>query len=351
MKLLAACTGLLLAVGALYPSATLAESLNQPVADPLDRPAMARSDIGTAMLAGVSGNDDYVVAVGERGWIFVWKLSEEEWTQAEVPVSVLLTNVAVEDGNNVWAVGHSGVILHSEDGGKRWTKQLDGNDLAMLMARSASTPEAEQDAEYLVAEGADKPLFDIAYNRAGANMLAVGAYGMALKLDRSEDEWEAIKYELPNPMGAHLYDIDVFNESVLIAGEMGLILFSEDKGETFESIVSPYEGSFFGGCLLSETSFLVFGLNGNVFHTGDAGENWQNLELGTEASITACAVTRDQVILTGQSGEIFHSADHGRTFRGVEINADAPILDLLPLEEEKVLVVGMRGKQIIEVAK
>ena len=70
-----------------------------------------------------------------------------------------------------------------------------------------------------------------------------------------------------------------------------------------------------------------------------------------EASITACAVTSDQVILTGQSGEIFHSADHGRTFRGVEINADAPILDLLPLEEEKVLVVGMRGKQIIEVAK
>ena len=351
MNLLTRCTGLLLAFGALYASATLAGSTDQPVADPLDRPAMARPDIGNAMLTGVAGDDDHIVAVGERGWVFVRNGDDDQWVQADVPVSVLLTNVALAGGNTAWAVGHSGMILHSGDGGRHWTRQLDGNDLAALMARAASTPEDERDAGYLVSEGADKPLFDIIHNSAGANTLAVGAYGMALKLSDGEDQWKAIKYELPNPMGAHLYDVDVLNESVLIVGEMGVVLFSNDKGETFNAVTSPYQGSFFGGCLLSETSFLAFGLKGHAFYTVDAGENWDSVDLETEASITACAATPDRVILTSQSGELFLSTDQGRSFRKAENNADAPILDLLPLEGDRILVVGMRGKQVIEVAQ
>jgi len=48
------------------------------------------------------------------------------WHQAKVPVSVTLTAVSFGTPAKGWAVGHSGIVLHTEDGGETWVKQLDG---------------------------------------------------------------------------------------------------------------------------------------------------------------------------------------------------------------------------------
>ncbi|MEN1451047.1 WD40/YVTN/BNR-like repeat-containing protein, partial [Pseudomonas aeruginosa] len=60
-----------------------------------------------------------------------------EIQQAQVPVDVLLTSVHFPDANNGWAVGHDGVVLHSTDGGKTWSKQLDGSAISALMLKWA----------------------------------------------------------------------------------------------------------------------------------------------------------------------------------------------------------------------
>ncbi|EMJ9304725.1 hypothetical protein V8B18_005843 [Pseudomonas aeruginosa] len=97
-----------------------------PLVDRLERaarisPLASESPLTDGQLVG-----DYLVTVGGSGHVLL-RSPSGEIQQAQVPVDVLLTSVHFPDANNGWAVGHDGVVLHSTDGGKTWSKQLDGS--------------------------------------------------------------------------------------------------------------------------------------------------------------------------------------------------------------------------------
>ena len=60
--------------------------------------------------------DTFVVIVGERGHVLVSE-DGEAFTQKAVPTQSTLTATTVV-GDNIWAVGHDAVILHSSDNTK-----------------------------------------------------------------------------------------------------------------------------------------------------------------------------------------------------------------------------------------
>ena len=338
---------LLLCLG-LGANPSFAQSFDSTVADPLDRPAMERKAIGSAMLTSVTEAEGRWVLVGERGYIFTRSGVEDQWTQAEVPTSVLLTSVLMVSSDHGWAVGHSGVILATANGGRSWQKVMDGVDGADITAQSALTEQDRRDAEFLKKEGADKPLFDIASIGDANALLTIGAYGLAYVSSDSGASWESIKYQLPNPMGAHLYDVDSLADTVFIAGEMGTILRSTNGGKDYESVESPYDGSFFGLCMLSPENVIVYGLKGHAYTSSDGGDHWQKSTIASEASINACTVIGKDVYLGNQAGEIFLSKNGGKTFSFVDAAHLGPILDLHTLSDQKLLAVGMRGQQAVD---
>jgi photosystem II stability/assembly factor-like uncharacterized protein len=137
-----------------------------------------------------------IVAVGERGIILLSDDNGKRWQQADVPVSVTLTAVRFADARNGVAVGHAGVVLTTSDGGTGsacWTanswppspcKPPRPPPARALRRR----PAAARDAERLVADGADKPLLDVCllpHNR----ILAVGAYGLAFASEDGGRTW------------------------------------------------------------------------------------------------------------------------------------------------------------------
>ena len=71
-----------------------------------------------------------------------------------------------------------------------------------------------------------------------------------------------------------------------MAAEAGMIYRSDDGGETWTELPSPYEGSFFGTLPLDGDTVLVFGLQGHLFRSEDAGESWTPVETGTTAMLT-----------------------------------------------------------------
>ena len=107
-----------------------------PLVDRLERaarisPLASESPLTDGQLVG-----DYLVTVGGSGHVLL-RSPSGEIQQAQVPVDVLLTSVHFPDANNGWAVGHDGVVLHSTDGGKTWSKQLDGSAISALMLKWA----------------------------------------------------------------------------------------------------------------------------------------------------------------------------------------------------------------------
>lgn len=235
---------------------------------------------------GVTGR---LLAVGERGGIFLSDDQGASWRAARTPSTATLTAVRFVDGQRVLAVGHDAVVLRSEDGGENW--QL-----------VQSEPEAEE------------PLLGLWVDASGKGF-AVGAYGRFLATTDGGSTWEARALEA-NPEALHFNAVlGLRDDRFLIAGEAGTLLRSDDGGETWQALESPYDGSFFDALALSDGSALVFGMRGHVFRTEDGGDSWTEIDSGVQSSLFGGRVLGDgRLVLVGQSGVVLVSADQGRSF-------------------------------------
>lgn len=230
-----------------------------------------------------------LVAVGERGGIFVSDDRGTNWRAAVSPNTATLTAVRFIDGQRVLAVGHDAVILRSEDGGDNW--QL-----------VQSEPEAEE------------PLLGLWVDASGQGF-AVGAYGRFLATSDGGSSWAARVLDA-NEEALHLNTVLALGGGrFLIAGEAGTLLRSEDGGDTWHALESPYAGSFFSALALSDGGALLFGMRGHVFRTEDGGDSWTEIDAGVQSSLFGGRVLADgRLVLVGQSGVVLVSADQGRSF-------------------------------------
>ncbi|UUZ74005.1 YCF48-related protein [Polaromonas sp. P1(28)-8] len=249
---------------------------------------MTPKALGAATLA-VTRAGKRLVAVGERGTVLLSDDHGARWKQAQVPVQATLTTVRFTDEKTGWAAGHLGVILRSIDAGATWHKQLDGIQaaaLALQAAQGTGDAKAIANARRLVEEGADKPFFDLEFIDAQRGF-AVGAYGLMFTTVDGGKTWAAVGPRLPNPKSLHLYGLRAHGNTLLIAGEQGLLLRSTDGGASFSALESPYKGSFFGLLHTAGDVWVAYGLRGTAYRSTDAGTHWEKLDTGLPMAVGA----------------------------------------------------------------
>ncbi|OEC34452.1 Uncharacterized protein SAMN05216600_11755 [Pseudomonas cuatrocienegasensis] len=316
---------------ALLPAVALADDAAPPRSPAvLAQPALISAKAPRSVLLAITRAGERLVAVGERGIIVLSDDNGGSWRQAQVPVSVSLTAVQFVDAEQGWAVGHLGVVLRSQDGGQSWHKQLDGTQaaqLALASARAGGDEKRLKDAEWLVADGPDKPFLDL-YFSDRRNGYIVGAYGLILRTRDGGDSWQPWMAHLDNPQGLNLYAIRHLDGALLIAGERGLLLRSRDDGASFQALASPYEGSFFGLLTTRRGGVLAYGLRGNAWWSTDQGDSWQALPTGVESALSAGLELSDgRLLLASQSGELLFTTperlqvEHQRTHEGATVAA------------------------------
>jgi photosystem II stability/assembly factor-like uncharacterized protein len=240
-----------------------------------------------SLLLDIAAVGERVIAVGERGHALVSENAGSNWTQAQVPTRSMLTAVAMVDARHSWAVGHDAVILHSADGGNVWTRQF-------------FAPEKQT------------PLLDVWFADS-VHGLAVGAYGLVLETHDGGKNW---KRRIISEEEPHFYAItEGANGTLYVAGEFGSLFRSRDRGKTWQSLGSPYKGSFFGALAHSGGALLVFGLRGNLYRSEDSGQKWRRVETGTTASLMSGTELADgAIVIVGLSGTVLVSRDEGRSF-------------------------------------
>ncbi|NQD93133.1 glycosyl hydrolase [Pseudomonas sp. CrR25] len=299
-----------------------------------------------SVLLSIAHAGDRMVAVGERGIILLSDDSGQSWRQALSPVSVTLTAVQFVNADQGWAVGHLGIVLHSADGGETWTRQLDGIGAARLMmeqAKQSGNSKAVKNAEWLVADGPDKPFLDVAFIDQSTGFIT-GAYGLIFRTRDGGKTWLPWAQHLSNDSGLHLNGIVAKGKNVFIVGERGLLLRSSDGGDTFEVMESPYEGSYFGALSTSAGDVLIYGLRGNAFLSRDSGESWQKAAIETDAAISSAAQMRDgSVLLVSQAGEVFISRAGSNSFENLPWRGAGSVSDITETPAGELLVVGLQG--------
>lgn len=271
----------------------------------MDRPAVTVRSPERSVLLGAALAGDRIVAVGERGIVALSDDGGHHWKQASTPTSVTLTGVRFLDEKRGWAIGHGGVVLATQDGGVRWTRQLDGRRAAQIVldaARASGDARRIAEADRLAADGPDKPFLDLVIDEK--RVLVVGAYGLAMASLDGGLSWSSWTARLPNPKGLHLYAVRQRGDTLLLAGEQGLVLISQDGGQTFRRAETPYKGSFFAAELLAEPAgMLLAGLRGNAIRSHDGGANWTPIASPAPVSITATAIdAQGKVLAANQAG-------------------------------------------------
>ncbi|WP_460156831.1 WD40/YVTN/BNR-like repeat-containing protein [Pseudomonas sp. S2_H10] len=325
------------------------------VGDTLDTPAMQAPQAKSAVLLDLARAGARLVAVGERGIVLLSDDNGVSWRQTAVPVSVSLTAVQFIDANTGWAVGHAGVVLVSHDGGEHWAVQLDGlraAQLELVAARqqlpSANDQEAAaarvQTAERLAGEGADKPFLAVQFVDARHGLI-VGAYGLAFRTDDGGVTWQSIMGNIDNPMGAHLSAITQQGQHWFLAGEQGYLARSDDAGQSFTQLESPYTGSFFTVQMRDDGVLLVAGLKGNAFVSSDLGQSFQPAPVTMPVSFSDAIRTDDgQLLLVNQSGALFRTDNPpGAMLKPIGKPLGKPVSSVIQAADGSLTLAGFTG--------
>ena len=271
------------------------------------------------LLDGASAGSRLVV-VGERGHVLVSTDGGLKWKQARVPVRALLTAVHMHDERLGWAVGHDAVILRTEDGGASWE-----------VAHHAPKEE--------------RPLLDVWF-RDEQNGFAVGAYGYFLATSDGGRSWK------PRTIDKDDFHLNALVPAgpgrLFIAGEAGSIYRSDDGGDTWRKLASPYEGSWFDALALDAERLLLFGLRGSMYRTENGGASWTRVRTSTKATLTGAVRLKPGLLLvTGFEGTLLVSRDGGRSVSTDEafkpLTSRLGISKALALPDRRVLLLGEFG--------
>lgn len=316
-------------------------SVAAPVGDALQRPALQVKQPERSVLLALARAGAPLIAVGERGVIVRSEDLGKTWQQVPSPVSVTLTMVRFADAQNGVAVGHGGTVLTTQDAGLSWQLRLDGKQLAAIALRDASDNTQRTNAERLAADGPDKPFLDVLLWDA-RRMLVVGAYGLAYFSPDGGSTWHSWTTRLPNPRAMHWYVARRAGDTVLLAGEQGLLVRSDDDGKTFSALETPYRGSWFAGEIQPGGRITLAGLRGNLWQSQGAGSHWSAVPMPGPASITASAQTSNGDLLVGtQSGQVLR-LQNGRVLPLHKAPLPMPAA-ILPMADGRVLTAGVAG--------
>ncbi|XOV77934.1 MAG: WD40/YVTN/BNR-like repeat-containing protein [Aestuariibacter sp.] len=255
-----------------------------------------------SLLVDIVAENDRLIAVGERGHLLISNDAGDSWEQKSIPTVSMLTAV-VSLGDNIWAVGHDSVIVSSDDGGDTWSRQQ-------------YLPEIQ------------RPLLDVLFFDQ-SHGVAIGAYGAFFRTQDGGESWareyhvslldpydqeyleelkeedEAFYQQELAAIMPHLNRITQEGEQLFLAGESGLLAYSDDKGLSWQRLEPGYMGSFFDITLLDNGGILAAGLRGNLYESDASFENWQNVKTGTTATFNSIVKLNNQkYLMVGNNGTL-----------------------------------------------
>ena len=314
--------------------------------DVLHAPAQKSALASQRILNGAALAGNRVVVVGQRGHILYSDDRGSTWTQASVPVSVDLVAVHFPTAQKGWAVGHSGVVLATSDGGATWVKQLDGRAAAQTMIDYYEKHEADgallSEAKRFADDGPDKPFLDVWFDDENVGYV-VGTFNLVFRTDDGGRHWVPWFDRTDNPKRYHLYAVRRVGDDLYAAGEQGIVLKLDAKAQRFRAVRTPYDGTYFG-ITGKPGGVLLFGLRGNAYRTTDGGASWQKVDTRIPVGLTGGAVTPEgRIVLVSQAGHVLVSSDSGSTFAPLVADRPVPAAAVVALGAKSIIVAGPRG--------
>ncbi len=269
-----------------------------------------------SLLIALDGVGNTVWAAGAYGHILKHS-SPGIWNQSKVQARVLLTAIQMFDSSTGCAVGHDAIIVCTDDGGNNWSRVYEDKNHAA-------------------------PLLDVMFLSA-YEIIAVGAYGYYRVSGDGGNNWleglinEEHDFHL-NAIGHDLHGL------LYIVGEAGHIYRSKDRGLTWHTLSSPYEGSFFDVLVWGDGQVAIAGLRGRIYYSRDKGESWSRISTNIKTSLNSLIRLRNgQLMGVGHTGNIVIVDKDYRQSHLYQLKERFDIADAYEYESNHVILVGENG--------
>lgn len=180
----------------------------------------------------------------------------------------------------------------------------------------------------------------------GHRVVAVGEQGIILTSDDLGESWQ--QAAIDQRRGSALTGVAVLAAERLVAvGHDGWILRSEDGGRHWQEmridneLAEPLLGVWAGDA----NHVLAFGSYGKFFASSDGGRNWQARELPVDGyHLNGMDGAADgRLMLVGEQGTVLRSADGGQNWEALPAFYKGSLFGVVRLSAERWLAYGMRG--------
>lgn len=216
------------------------------------------------------------------------------WTNQYTGATSSLNDISFADTSNGWAVGFSGTIVHTTDGGASWGSQTAPNGGTLNGVYSVNANEC----------------WAVAGNETIIHTSAGGA------------NWE-IQHEGSGASSGYLQDILFVNaDTGWAVGSDRLVLYTDDGGATWTEQNSSNSGGFEAIAAGDAQNLWAVGDDfdggstvGLILHSSDGGNSWQEQDSGLEESLYGvCFVDNTHGWAVGNGGSVIATSDGGATW-------------------------------------
>ena len=121
---------------------------------------------------------------------------------------------------------------------------------------------------------------------------------------------------------------------LVVAGERGIVLLSDNNGESWRQAMVPVSVTLTSVHFLNERDGWITGHSGILLHTADAGETWSKTLDGSQIAQTVLNAELERAAGPGQLAE---------ARRLVADGPDKPLLDVCFLSQQRGFIIGAYG--------
>jgi photosystem II stability/assembly factor-like uncharacterized protein len=298
-----------------------------------------------------------LVAAGWRGLVVYSDDEGRTWRQADVPVSTDLVSLSFPTPAQGWAVGHGGVVLHTQDGGATWSTQVHGSALSTLTERhfaekpsldSPAVQRAVTQAKQATKRNATPSLLDVYFESEKVGYV-VGTFNSIFRTDDGGKTWTPWMDRTDNEQELHFNAVRGHASGIYLAGEQGTVWRMAVGSNRFIASRTGYAGTLFG-LTIDDAQIVAFGMRGSILRSGDQARTWARVQAGSRAGICAGrALPGGEIALAAQDGSLALSRDGGRSFSNVRPSVPMPYFGMTVVDAQRVALAGAAGVRLEKV--
>ena len=274
-----------------------------------------------------------VITSGAEGWLKKSDSFGKNWEQVLASTSnsdYLFSIKYLPQSKTLLAGGPPGVVFRSEDNGDTWEKVLEAEEASDGHFHTLITDPKREIGVALASPGrlrysldtgktwqftnadTSSHLYNGEANPETGTILAIGQNSI---VQRSQDGGLWQKTELLGDESLQAITFNPYTNTWFIGGEGGALWRSMDDAKTWQRLDSKTLRYIYNLAALKNNILLATGNKGLILRSDDNGESWHNIPSGVEENLRAPLEANNTIYISGRNGSIITSNDGGKSWQ------------------------------------